>query len=753
MNSASIGFEADRFGGQSKNLSHVNRTRIELIRDALVGTAYHLARPDLFLYPFVDLLLMLFQRPVVISIWRDGDLFFSSFADAYHRTRYEIKFPSDPQLRIQLLKSPDYVVTVHKLSDDHASFDANLCSELNFLLRMNRWPGGNASDFYKVLQESLNSYGDDPPIARVGAVTSRLPASTICYAEMLEMVDPMRTALDEALSDAIESPFLRTARSGNQGQSANVPDVFAALRTVPCSDLRYNGSFNFTAGLLLSKSQREGIRKRLNLAESDSSLDEMEQCLGLNSRSCADGLFCSGVVDFSSKAGRPGWDVAGDAPDKRRVEVEKLVYRQLWRSEQASLFYVPIHVGGTPWLALFTHSSEDPHEDEASWRHNYRFYRDVIPTLAHRIRTSAKEAYLQKLTKKFTESLKPWNIEKHAVAQNISRTWARLAQAYPFPLVELSPHEDMPPPAMKSSTGSFVLPVLGRGAFTAAIRDNPFFHKQVAYGIVLPLEVRQALEAASRSLSGTIETIEVGGVALGGHLFKTPLRTLASLAKDITDPRKGEILEIAEDLDALEKFAGALIRANDTSTLDSLPDDLRGDQSTVEEFRSFVEVTLRQAIAARSNPRFSATGANAMRILNDTKKLETHLHLEIKGCRCVRYCREQVKVTIHALLDNSFGNPPNTEADLSVSVSLRSDAQCEKLFFEMSNTTCLKGHALKDAIERIKLGGVGYVGCTTVLLGCKVCGYTLPDWTIADGPSFGTVKATVQIGAIATNEL
>jgi hypothetical protein len=110
-------------------------------------------------------------------------------------------------------------------------------------------------------------------------------------------------------------------------------------------------------------------------------------------------------------------------------------------------------------------------------------------------------------------------------------------------------------------------------------------------------------------------------------------------------------------------------------------------------------------------------------------------------------------VTIHALLDNAFGNPPNTDEDLSVSVSLRPDEQCEKLFFEVRNTTCLNGQALKGAIERIKLGGVGYVGCTTVFLGCKVCGYKVPDWKIADGQSFGTVKATVQIGKIERNEL
>lgn len=79
--------------------------------------------------------------------------------------------------------------------------------------------------------------------------------------------------------------------------------------------------------------------------------------LGQGARAIADTPLTSGIIDI----GLPGERDALKNPNSREhypqttarlKELEDKIYGPDWRSE--SIFYVPVHIGGIPWLALFS---------------------------------------------------------------------------------------------------------------------------------------------------------------------------------------------------------------------------------------------------------------------------------------------------------------------------------------------------------------------------------------------------------------
>ena len=129
----------------------------------------------------------------------------------------------------------------------------------------------------------------------------------------------------------------------------------------------------------------------------------MEWPLGATARSIADSVFSSGVVDFSDEQTGQGRDIPStdkQSDDWKRQQAEKRVYGAI--AKDRHVFYVPIHVSGIPWLALFTISPRSA--KIATWAHTYALYRSLVSDAIENIRALAKSTYLRLVKEAFVEN-------------------------------------------------------------------------------------------------------------------------------------------------------------------------------------------------------------------------------------------------------------------------------------------------------------------------------------------------------------
>jgi len=214
-------------------------------------------------------------------------------------------------------------------------------------------------------------------------------------------------------------------------------------------------SFPYTAALLPSESLERYVLHAWDHADLDAKariasyqeedwrnidpIHLLRRPLGPGARSIADSVFMSGVADFGQTKERNllrGRDKTPESgTDRARAELESLIYRPYTKSNY-TIFYVPIHVGGCPWLALFRFCSANraTESDEAFWA-SYYFVRDVIPTLADRLRLAAEEAYAETLSRLLIEEIAAGPIQ---LAERINQKWLEASAVYPFHTMLLS---------------------------------------------------------------------------------------------------------------------------------------------------------------------------------------------------------------------------------------------------------------------------------------------------------------------------
>src|SRR5439155_23135452 len=77
--------------------------------------------------------------------------------------------------------------------------------------------------------------------------------------------------------------------------------------------------------------------------------------------------------------------------DRRRKAAERLVLDEVG----SRVFYVPIHVGGIPWLGLLILEDEVREKDatDANWEESYHLYRGLVTTIGQQLRLSSQNAY------------------------------------------------------------------------------------------------------------------------------------------------------------------------------------------------------------------------------------------------------------------------------------------------------------------------------------------------------------------------
>lgn len=510
------------------------RHRLNLIRDSLIGISYHLPDPEVMLYPFLDNNLLLHQAPLVFAFWEGDRCVYSSLKDSDFLSRHAIALESPRKSGVLIRKTP-YSMSIHRFPGGYThnagdTIELHVDSEATSLTHalLNEAQGFSLPDeFFTSLGASIASHTDREYQAI--QVSEGMSHVEMLFAEVKVLLDPFRVALDDVFADSFRSDQLKIRKG-----SLQYPNVFAVVRTCPTSSRRYNGMFDYTAGLLLLSEMKSALRQwcahtcaheldgyhgqcPLHFSNADQCLTAFEQPLGLHSRSVSDLVFSSGIVDFGRQASEEKWDVsvAGDDLDEQRRAIEQCVYPSGWR-----LFYIPVHVGGTPWLALFTFTPQDPASDPGAWHHNYSFYRDLAQKAAALIRQEAHDAYAGLLAKHLVKNMESWVTPMATMVSHINQDAQRLSQVYPFPLVSLAEGQQAP--------NDIFIP--GRGVVTLNFNPNPFFQRQVSWNLGDEQAILRRCRDAIGDFTRIEQSIEINAVAQSSHLLKVPLRVLDSIA-------------------------------------------------------------------------------------------------------------------------------------------------------------------------------------------------------------------------------
>jgi hypothetical protein len=251
-----------------------------------------------------------------------------------------------------------------------------------------------------------------------------------------------------------------------QNKQLPFQNLFCVLRSATNQEPR-NLHFHYTAQLSLSDSQTEKIAAIFG----SHAPSLMELPLGVNSRSIADSVFCSGVADFSHEETGQGRDIPSTdtySDDWKRQQIEAKVYASI--ADKRHIFYVPIHVNGVAWLALFSISPRG--NKIGSWAHHYALYRALISGIAESIRASAQSTYLGLIKELFLEEHR--NPDTPTFIQRVNSRWEELLLVFPFPAIRLVS-------STEATTAKTITLPDGR-VFAVKIEEAPWFEKQIDYG-------------------------------------------------------------------------------------------------------------------------------------------------------------------------------------------------------------------------------------------------------------------------------
>lgn len=736
---------------RKESLSHAEQ-RIFLIQDALVGLGYQMAAPETIVYPFVDYLSVLLQAGRIITIWdkTTNEMVFSSLGDEDQIARHGQPPPHDD--RIPLWNSR-FVIQVDRLKRDDPdmikggrpgkgikidTFTAQRLEDYQLIgevLAHLQNPGSAAvsrqSDiaFPHKLIEAISAYrrpSHTPPTS----IKLRLK-------EISELLRPMGRLLDEVFFDLRNSHVFQSVQG-----DLEIVKLFAVARTVPSALRRYNGFFNYTASLLLSENQSYAIRRLLAKERGEEAAEQLikdlESPLGLEDRSVADTVFSSGNVGFGGRVGSK-LDVAGDDAARRRQEIEDLVYRRIHQIDKEGnlhVFYVPVHVGGVPWLAFFTFTDETPTRDHESWKRNYRIYRDVIPKISSQIRTGAKEIYLGLLADKLTTRLHSWKVGAYPLedlARRVSEDWQKINQVYPYDQVRLRV-----PEAGEEQHDDMMLHLGdGRKVLVEVLEGSTFLRRDVNYDLLDKERVRRACHDALRSYIRLSDSLQQQAAVYNTHNLRNSLLRLRIVLRDAnldSDSAKAAIDSQIGELITLEQFSNYLI----TNKKDRKPAIVQTQDAEFKELWTAIQ----KALEVFDIVSYADNSAETLRRIKEagTLALDLSALTAVKNASPLSFCVEQMNVVINGLISNALKYNTWQSPALRISASANQDG----IYLHVRNPSSRSPAEVRELAEGLSDPAdmfLDFVGVNLIHLACHACRYSPPVWK----EEAGELVATVQV--------
>jgi hypothetical protein len=217
-----------------------------------------------------------------------------------------------------------------------------------------------------------------------------------------------------------------------------------ATRDVRRTAAHETARYGYTTRIFLTPTQQ---RER-GLTEADL---EALNSLGQGERAIADTPLTTGIIDIGFAGERDPNNpncrehyLGRDGSEQLKV-LEDRIYGTGSRSE--SVFYIPIHIGGIAWLALFTFLPEATGKDAASglkvmWK-RYRIYRDVAPTMGGELSQAFGQAFSAALAE---EARLHFDVlrDKGLFADRVTTSWTDLSEVFPYGTARLSVEPDAP---------------------------------------------------------------------------------------------------------------------------------------------------------------------------------------------------------------------------------------------------------------------------------------------------------------------
>jgi hypothetical protein len=248
---------------------------------------------------------------------------------------------------------------------------------------------------------------------------------------------------------------------------------------------RFIGSDSLPAiRLHLLKSQRQCLKRLLGAGRGET-FEDQARCV-LNARRWR--------IDDSFGSGVSGWvrwpwqrrstsEEAAQARPVREALVALAYGSGAGDAELASALVVPIHVDGTPWLALAGIFPRDG-ADGPSWAPT--FYRDLLPYLTTTVRSLAERAYLHRARALARNAIQDGRTSLEQATDALSS----LAATFPYDRLILSP---------ASAGDRHKLTWRGESA-ALNVASLPLGHTRVNYNRLRMNEVSTALEQAERDV-------------------------------------------------------------------------------------------------------------------------------------------------------------------------------------------------------------------------------------------------------------
>lgn len=719
----------------------LNTTKIERIRDSLVGIAYHLPERETFLYPFVDNLLLLFQARVVVTLWNEkqGKLIFSSLRDPSVALKYGQ--PLKGRLHSKLLNS-EYSVRIHhietsgskdKLVERDADYQA-----LNDLLKRPKTSFGRL--FFERLVESIESFAQNEPTRPINIPLQE--RFELRPEEVSKLLEPTRRVIDKIFRGLAKSPFFKPKESAH-----DLINLFAVVRVAASSRRRFNDHFDYTAGLLLTDKQRLEISRLFE--RNDVDLSTLETMLGKNDRSIADFIFSSGLVAFSGRV-RSSLDLIDkdneEARNRHAVEYKLyktvilgLPHSQLTPNEDLFTFYIPIHVGGIPWIGLFTFTRQFPVVDDEAWNHNYHLYRDVLPRVASQIREGAKQAYTTLLADELTNQLTRFGLKAITAEElvlSVNAGWKRIAQVYPFDKVRLlSDIKDA------GNGRTFELNILSTHKFAVEVEfEKTFLKRDVKFDLLRPADVEIACRRAVENYRTATQSLQIQSTAYATHILRTPLYRLKGLSMDLPETSEKRVIRYQIDkLLALESFANYLVNPHCRSDRAPAPTSASlGD--LLSALRNIIDDTL----LAYSNLAFAGNSAKVLEKITQTGNLEKRFwndSAEQSSSGTIEYYQTPLEAALDGIISNAlqYNHYENPSLAFEVQVSNGS-------VFLITRNPSTEDDLLERAVEMTqRMNTNDWIGLNIIYLACEACRFSDPVWTV-EPPQ--TLVTKVQIGRV-----
>lgn len=547
---------------------------ISLISDSLLGVAYNLPDPKRMIFPFLDNLQLLHQGQSVFAIWEKDKLIYTSLKDKDYVDRHNIVWGSPVTNTVSL--GGLHHMSIHRFSETCNS-DANSQHRLPVDQRAMELSSHllaaddiRKSNVIEMISQSINSHVDNECSSSSG--DDFASASELEYAKVKEFLKPVRAALNDIFTEVVSSE-----KWNIRGRMGSVlPNIFPVVRTAPLSCLRRNGHFDYTAGLLplpameqqlakwcVSNKERtvSEVKESLellmvrgvngvdwDLTDPVACLNALQEPLGPHARSVSDLVFTSGLVSFGHHAQERGvdestrGDKAGDVGDRRRRAMELLLY-----PKSRSIFYIPVHVGGTPWLSFFTFAP-DPVE---AWYHNYSFYRDIVPKTLALLRQRAQEAYAGLLTTALLEAIADRTADLKSIVSRINEETQKLARVYPFSLCRAKESSN-------NESNAMILPGRG-GQLTLQFKPNPFLHQQTTWDLGNTDNLhRHCVDHITKYIERE-QSMELSVVAQSTHLLKVPLDTLSGMVRSKSPNRQTHMERLIKKLHNLHDFSAICV--------------------------------------------------------------------------------------------------------------------------------------------------------------------------------------------------